>query len=121
MSIRTITHLMIISMFLFVTGCVSSGALPVGSETKTDLSKSNYKVIKANARGTDKGFWLLGIIPFASPNYANAMKDLHKQIDIEGKSASLANITKDKSTLYLILFSVPKIIVTADVIEFIDE
>jgi len=121
MTKRTIHSVIIISLLLFVTGCISSGALPVGSETKTDLSKNNYRIIKANARGTDKGFWLLGIIPFASPNYANAMKDLHKQIDIEGKSASLANITKDKSTLYLILFSVPKIIVTADVIEFIDE
>ena len=118
---RTIHSVIIISLLLFVTGCVSSGTLPVGSETRTDLSKDNYRIIKANARGTDKGFWLLGIIPFASPNYANAMKDLHKQVDVEGKPAALANITKDKSTLYLILFSVPKIIVTADVIEFIEE
>ena len=118
---KTMTYVVVIYVFLFFTGCASTGNFPVGSETKTDLSKNNYKVIKANARGTDKGFWLLGIIPIVSPNYADAMKSLHQKVNMEGRSAALANVSKDKSTLYLILFSVPKITVTADVIEFIDQ
>ena len=40
---------------------------------------------------------------------------------MEGKSTALANVAQDKSTVYLILFSIPKITVTADIIEFIDE
>jgi hypothetical protein len=37
-----------------------------------------------------------------------------------GKSLALANATEDRSSLYLVLFSIPRISVTADVIEFID-
>ena len=118
---KTITFSIIISIFLFVTGCTSTGTLPVGSETRTDLSKNNYRVLKANVRGTDKGFWLLGFIPFVSPNYADAMKSLHEKVDMEGKPAALANVSKDRSYLYLILFGIPKITVTADVIEFTEE
>jgi hypothetical protein len=118
---KRLTFSIVISVFLFVAGCVSSGSFPIESETRTDLSKNNYRVIKANVRGTDKGFWLLGIIPFASPSYSNAMESLHEKVDMEGRATALVNVSKDKSTLYLILFSVPKITVTADVIEFLEE
>jgi hypothetical protein len=37
-----------------------------------------------------------------------------------GAAVALTNELEDKSTLYLILFSVPKLTLTADVIEFVD-
>jgi hypothetical protein len=33
---------------------------------------------------------------------------------------ALANQTEDRSSLYLILFSIPRVTITADVIEFTD-
>lgn len=110
-----------ISAFAFLIGCSSVGTLPYGGTTKTDLTKKNFRMVKANARGQDSGFWLLGIIPFSSPTYADAMASLHEGVEMEGKATALANVAKDKSTLYLILFSIPKITVTADIIEFLDE
>ena len=118
---KTLTFSIVISVFLVVAGCVSTGTFPIESETRTDLSKDNYRVIDASVRGTDKGFWLLGIIPIVSPSYGDAMESLHDKVAMEGRATALVNVSKDKSTLYLILFSVPKITVTADVIEFLDE
>ena len=80
-------------------------------------------MIKAGAIGHSSGFKLLGIIPFASPNYAEAKTDLYKSVGepLTGRSVALANQTEDRSSIYLILFSIPKVTITADVIEFTDK
>jgi hypothetical protein len=39
---------------------------------------------------------------------------------LTGKAVALTNELEDKTTLYLILFSVPKLTLSADVIEFVD-
>lgn len=106
-------------VFLFLVGC-SAGVLPHGSGTTTDLTKNNFRVLRANAVGKDSGFYLFGIIPFYSPTYSDAMRDLYKGVRVEGKATALANVSQDKSYLYLVLFSIPKITVTADIIEFTD-
>jgi hypothetical protein len=105
-------------MCIFMTGCFAKGKMPQLSTANTALAEGNYRVIKANARGTDSGFALLGIIPFSTPSYADAMKSLHEKVSMEGRATSLINVTEDKSLLYLILFSVPRLTITADVIEF---
>ena len=105
----------------FLFGCSASvGRFNQSTGTGVNLSRDNYKVIKAGAMGESKGFRLLGIIPFASPSYAEAKKQLYASIgeNVVGKSLALANQTEDRSTLYLILFSIPKLTISADVIEF---
>jgi hypothetical protein len=42
-------------------------------------------------------------------------------ISAEGRAVSLTNVTQERQTLYLVLFSLPKIVVRADVIEFLAE
>ena len=63
-----------------------------------------------------------GIFPFASPHHSTARSKLYASVDqpLTGKAVALTNELEDKSTLYLILFSVPKLTLTADVIEFVD-
>ena len=79
------------------------------------LKSNNYKVLKAGARGDSYGFYLLGLI-----SYADAKYDLYDGIGhkLEGRSIALANQTEDTSTVYLILFSFPRITITADIVEF---
>ena len=91
------------------------------TETSVSLTGKNYKLIKGGARGTDYGFWLL-FIPIVSPNYADAKVSLYKSVEepLTGKAIALCNQTEDKSLFTLILFSIPRITVTADVIEFTD-
>jgi len=112
-----------IAIIFLMTGCASFGNMPHDTGTQVLLKSNNYKMIKAGAKGESSGFYFLGIIPFASPSYGEAKAALYQSIgkNLEGKSVALANQTQDKSLMYLILFSIPKLTITADVIEFIDE
>ncbi|HKW28487.1 MAG TPA: DUF6567 family protein [Verrucomicrobiae bacterium] len=106
------------------TGCSSTGSFN-GQTTGTDVSlnQKNYRVIKPGAIGKSYGFRLLGIIPFANPTYATAKAHLYKSTGepLTGRAIALANQTEDRSSIYLILFSIPKVTVTADVIEFTEQ
>ena len=113
--------LIILSLLIIATSC--SNSVPRSPETNVVLDKNNYKVIKSAARGSSNGFYLLGLIPIVTPNYASAKADLYDQVDqkLEGRSVALAHVTQDRSTFYLFLFSVPTISITADVVEFHDD
>jgi len=112
------------SMLLcLATGCSSVGGISGQTGTDVQLRQNNYKIITAGATGKSYGFKLLGIIPIVSPNYADAKEDLYKSVGVPltGKAVALANQTQDRSSLYLILFSIPRVEITADVIEFTDQ
>lgn len=102
-------------------GCTSSGSFPSTSATQVDLSRNNYRVVKANAVGTSSGFKLFMFIPIVPPRYSDAMSDLNKKAGVaEGKAQAMVNVTQEESSLYLLLFSIPKLTVRADIIEFTD-
>lgn len=107
-----------------VTGCATKGGGDYISENRTDtiLSDSNYQVVKAGAEGTSSGFKLLGI-PIVSPNHASARSDLYDDVDqpLTGRAVALTNQREDESSLNFILFQIPRIKVSADVIEFTEE
>jgi hypothetical protein len=111
----------IITFLFLLSAC--SNAVPRNPETSVVLNKNNYKIVKAAARGQSSGFYLLGLIPIMTPNYASAKADLYDSIgqSLEGRSIALANQSQDRSTFYLFLFSVPTISITADVVEFHEE
>jgi len=117
--------LLIVGTFLItLTGCTSSGEIKGQSTSATvDLSRANYRVLKAGAVGTSSGFKLLGFLNFSSPTYAKAKKNLYKDVDIplEGKSIAIINQTEDSSTLNVLLFQITKLTLSADVIEYTDQ
>ena len=86
------------------------------------LSTGNYKMVKANARGQSKGFSLLGVIPVVQPSYVEAKEQLYNSVgeSLIGRSIALINQTEDTTDFYLILFSIPKVTISADIIEFTD-
>jgi hypothetical protein len=92
------------------------------TETSVSLTGKNYRLIKGGAVGESSGFRLLCIIPFAAPNYANAKASVYKSVGepLTGRAIALANQTEDRSLAVFILFSIPRITITADVIEFTD-
>jgi len=106
------------------TGCASEGQLR-GQTTATgvSLAGNNYKLIKAGAKGESSGFKLLGIISIVPPNMADAKEALYQSVGepLTGRAVALANQTEDRSNLYLILFSIPRYTITADVVEFTDK
>jgi hypothetical protein len=112
-------------LLLLGAGCASSHVEMRGQSTTTSvaLNGKNYRLIKPGALGTSYGFRLLGILPFASPHYAVARSKLYGSVEqpLSGRAVALTNELEDRSALYLILFSVPKLTITADVIEFVDK
>ena len=114
--------MLLLAAGVLFAGCSSVGNMNQATGTNVQLNQKNYKVIKAGAMGQSWGFRLLGIIPFASPEYAAAKQRLYASVgdSMNGKAAALANETEDRSVLYLILFSVPRLTLSADVIEFTD-
>jgi Family of unknown function (DUF6567) len=110
-----------VALVSLLSGCSSTGDFKGGdTSTAVTLKENNYKLVKGAAVGKSYGFKLLGIIPFCSPTYATAKENLYKSAgeSLTGKSVALANQTEDHSGLYLILFSIPKLTLTADIVEF---
>ena len=112
---RTVTGLVVISVFLFLAGCMTVGGIP---KSDTCLTEKNYRVVETNVRGEDTGFRLLGLISFEEPSHSDAMRNIHEQVNMQGKSMALANVTNDLSVGYFILFSIPRLTISADLIEF---
>ncbi len=117
--VSTTTMSMVLAAALF--GCTNAGSFPATTSSHTELSRANFRVLEGNVRGSDTGFSLLGLIPIVSPSYGNAMSNLRSKVPVTGRAAALANVTQDASNLYLILFSLPRVTVTADVIEFLPD
>ena len=131
------SKLLIIMPILWVlTGCAAAlPALPALSgllsgasgthiltSTTVTLSRKNFKIVKANAFGSSAGFSFLGLLSLKSPSYEEALTQLYRSADVSvGKSQALVNVMHEQTSTYFILFSLPKITVRADVIEFIDE
>lgn len=108
-----------------LAGCaVTSGEFKgQGTTAGVGLTKNNYKVVKVGAKGESGGFSFLGFIPFSSPQYSQAKERLYKSVNIpmEGKAIALVNQTEDNSYSYFLLFAIRELVLTADVIEYIDE
>ena len=106
------------SIASFLLGCSSlTGRFSL--ETQVKLYKENYQVVKTNVRGESTGFSLLaGLIPIVPATYTQALNNLHEVADMEGKPTALVNMAEDATQLNLLLFAIPRVTITADVIEF---
>ena len=105
-------------------GCVASkGEFRQTTGTQVALDSNNYKVVKAGVRGESTGFKILGIISLAAPSYADAKAALYQNTgeNLTGRSIALANQTEDTSGINLLIFQIPKVTITADVVEFNDK
>ncbi|MGR9088668.1 MAG: DUF6567 family protein [Gammaproteobacteria bacterium] len=127
--------LKILPILCLLTGCAAavpalpllSGLVPASggtqllTGTEVKLSRQNYKIVKANAIGSSTGFSFLGLITMKPPRYDDAMTKLYQSGGVtEGKAQALVNVVHEFSSAYFILFSLPKITVRADVIEFLN-
>jgi hypothetical protein len=113
----------LLAMAIGLAACAinRSEQLPFASGSQSTLNRSNFHVVRANVQGVSYGFNLFGFIPILSPSGSSAMHDIHQQVQAEGKAIALVNVVQDRTTTYLILFSLPKLTVSADAIEFLDE
>ena len=128
--------LKILPILWLLNGCAAalpalpalSGLIPGASgthiltTTTVNLSRKNFKIVKANVFGSSVGFSFLGIFSLKSPSYEEALTQLYRSADVsEGKPQAVVNVMQEQTSTYFILFALPKISVRADVIEFIDD
>ncbi|HUW31152.1 MAG TPA: DUF6567 family protein [Planctomycetota bacterium] len=112
----------VLPLAVFISGCAASGSFPHASTTNVSLAQDNYLVVKSNVIGNSSGFKLLGLLPLSAPRYTAAMADLYENASIrEGRAYALTNVIQERSTTYIILFSVPRLTVRADIVEFMNE
>lgn len=98
---------------LTLTACHSVRRVP-----GPDLGKGNFKIVKAGAVSTQSGFKLFGLFPIVTPSLAKADAELYAQAgNVEGRTVLLANKVEERTGFWLVLFSIPKLTVTADVVE----
>ena len=104
-----------------LSSSTSGGQAPgIQTTTSVTLSSDNYRILKTNIMGTDWGITLLGIFPIISPDYTTAIEKLYIAGEVsEGKPQAVVNILQQNTAPFFILFSLPRITFTADVVEFI--
>ena len=91
----------------------------IQASTSVSLASDNYRILKTNVVGSDWGISFLGILPIVSPDSAKAMAKLYKAGGVsEGKPQAIVNLLQQSTSPYFILFSIPKIMYRADVVEF---
>jgi hypothetical protein len=130
--LRAQKFLPLLLVLVLVTSCAAlpplpfvlpsvSDQVPVLPLTSVSLAECNYRIVKTNVVGTSRGFALLGLITIKPPDYTEAFAQLNQAGGIsEGKALALVNVVQQSSVLYFILFSLPRVTLRADVVEFLE-
>lgn len=101
-------------------GSPNASALEIHSQTDIRLEAPDFTMIQPNVVGESEGFSLLGILTMVPPKFTEAMNRLMTQAKMQpGRPQTLANLVMEKNSSYFILYSLPRISIRADVIEFI--
>lgn len=87
--------------------------------TTVQLDQANYRVLATQVKGESIGFHLFGLLPLARATKLDAVTDLYKHCgDLRNRATAVVNVRKEENGTNFILFTRPKVEVTADVIEF---
>ena len=87
--------------------------------TQVLLAGNNYCLLQTNVVAKSGGFKVLGFITIKSPSYVKAVSRLYAKAGVqEGHPQALANVVYETAGMNLILFSLPKVRVRADLLEF---
>jgi len=110
----------LLGIALSIAACGSTPPPAPASGTQVDLNRGNYKVIASNVSGDSWGLSLLGFIPIVPTSHAAAMSSLYESFGgfEHGKPQALVNVVQETNQIYLVVVSIPKLSVRADVIEF---
>jgi hypothetical protein len=103
-----------------VGGAAPASSLQIQTQTSVRLETGNFVTVRTNLVGESKGFKLLGLFTFYPATFNKAMNRLYGEAQAEeGHSQTLANMVVEHSGIYVILFSIPRVTVRADLIEFL--
>jgi len=130
--------ILLLSVMLFMTGCVSSGLFVSSNQTVVELREGNFNIVATDVSGESSASYLIGVsvsngfmtqtlslIKLNGPDglYQQALKDLWKNVEkkvgkVEGRSLALTNVRYDTQISNFLIFNKVKLMVRADVISF---
>jgi len=97
----------------------NTSALEIHNQTEVKLTEGNFVTMKTNVVGQARGFSLLGFITLVPARFQTAMNRLYSKAQMQsGQPQTLGNVIMEKTSAYWILFSIPRVSVRADVVEF---
>jgi hypothetical protein len=121
-------------------GCASTGMFTASNITEVQLQKSNFIIVARNVSGEAEASYLFGSsfslgmmtntvavlrVSGTGMLYKEALEDLWKNYEavhgpVEGKKLALVNVRYDADALNLFVYTRPKVMIRADVVEFTD-
>ena len=109
------------------TGCVGlpiqsdhTPSIQMHEETSVGLNSDNFILVKPNVVGESEGFSLFGIILMYPPTLDKAMGRMYAAAAMPaGRPQTVSHLIIETSSTYWVLFSIPKVQVRADVVEFV--
>lgn len=134
-------RIIVLLIFIALSGCASTGQFNSGHLTNVELSENNFRIIATNVHGEASSGYLLGFSgAFRSETQTLALIRVHgkgllykealenfwnnfaeKYGSVEGRDLALVNVRFDSDALNVLgLYTQPKISIRADVIEFVD-
>ncbi len=128
----------VVSLGLAAAGCSTGGMFVAGNVTDVQLNKGNYKILARGVSGEATAGYLFGFsMPMGMATntfavarvggtgmlYKEALDNLWKNFEAahgsaEGKKLALINVHYDSDALNLFVYTQPRIILRADVVEF---
>ena len=139
MQTRKFILLALLSSVAFIAfGCASAGMFPSANVTEVQLQRNNFKIVARNVTGEAEAGYLVGQtislgmststfallrVSGSGMLYKEALENLWKNYEatngaIEGKRLALVNVRYDSDALNLFVYTQPKIMIRADVVEF---
>lgn len=132
--------MLIVMAGLITTGCTSSGMFISAHTTSVELRGPNYQIVATDITGSAEAEYILGFsysagigsqtIALARVNgtgnlYQEALANLWNNYEqqhgsVTGKKLALVNVRYDGEALNLLLYTRPKVMVRADVVEFVE-
>ena len=131
-----------VSVFIAVmlAGCASGGMFTASNITEVQLQKNNFIIVAKNVSGEAEAGYLFGSklslgmmtntvavlrVSGTGMLYKEALEDLWKNYEAvhgpaEGKKLALVNVRYDADALNLVVYTRPKVMIRADVVEFIN-
>lgn len=131
---------LVVSLAAQLAGCATSGVFPAATVTQVALQEDNYALVATNVEGEATAAYIFGVsaslftemrtvalfrIEGTGYLYAEALEDFWRNFEAahgtaEGRSLALVNVRYDSDALNLIVYTRPRVVIRADVIEFED-
>lgn len=114
-------------------GCAAAPLLPTAtsllngpastdfhSGTAIHLEQANFVTVRTNVVGQARGWSLFGVLTMSPARLGTAMDRLYAAAEMQpGRPQILANVIAERSSSFYLLYSVPRVTVRADVVEFV--